>query len=190
MTLRYNNTTTFSVSAQRATYVGTIGIASSAGTVNWIYGALAAGGTAADFGIWNAYNRMPVYTQVSTSTDSWTYNVVAWRAPNGSTTYRASAVRGLNIDGVIAHYTALSAPGAATNATCGIGVNSTTANSGVNQSINSGNGPINARYAGLIGLGYTFVTPLEHNSTTTASSWYGDAATAFLQTGFTVELWQ
>jgi hypothetical protein len=41
-----------------------------------------------------------------------------------------------------------------------------------------------------MGLGFNFVTAIEINSTTTISTWLGDAGVAFSQSGLTVTLMQ
>ncbi len=94
---------TITLSAQRGTYVGTT-LASADGQTQWIYGALAAGGTAAGFNLWNCYNRVSVSTFVQDSTNSWTYNSLTWRAPNGSATMRAAFIQGLAEDAFEASY--------------------------------------------------------------------------------------
>lgn len=184
-------------SAQRGTYVGTIRTDGSA-QVDYDFGAVAANWTPASFGVWNAYNRVRVLTFIGDTTDSWTYNVATtWRAPNGNTTTaRISAVRGLNEDGVEATYFAVGGAGAATNMASGIGLNSTTAMAaGSNAPFNSvpstsGFGSMPASYNGLMGLGFNFLSAIEINSSTTASTWLGDAAVAYTQTGMRAIMWQ
>jgi hypothetical protein len=55
--------------AQRGTYLGSVRSNGSA-QVDWIYGAIAAGGTAGSFGVWNMYNRVDVQSFVGDSVDS------------------------------------------------------------------------------------------------------------------------
>lgn len=50
--------------ASRGTWVGTIA-SNASSTIDYIFGAAASGGTAAVFGVWNAYNRVSVGTTVT-----------------------------------------------------------------------------------------------------------------------------
>lgn len=164
--------------AQRGTYVGTIRT-NGTSTVDYTFGSIAAGGGMATFGVWNAYNRVLVSTVVSDSTDSWTYSVAnTWRAPNGNATMRINAVRGLDIDGVQAEYTATVQAGSSTNAIAGVGLDSTsTLATRATTGMSSQSGLVSpvAKFSGLMGLGFHFVTALEYQNTTTNSTWYGDA---------------
>jgi hypothetical protein len=177
--------------AQRGTYVGTIRTNGSA-QVDYQFGATSMGCTAGNFGVWNAYNRVRVTTTVGDSTDTWSYAVAnTWRAANGSPTCRVSAVRGLNEDGVTAIYSAVGQAGAGSAVVVGVGVNSTTAFSGINNfNVTTAASPINASYAGSIGLGYVFVSAIEYNTTATAGLWVGDSGVAYIQTGMTATLTQ
>ena len=171
--------------ASRGTYVGTIRTDGSA-QVDYDFGSVTANWGPASFGVWNAYNRVRVSTFIGDTSDSWTYNVaLTWRAPNGNTTTaRVSTIRGLNEDGVDVRYHASGAAGAATYMIAGLGLNSTTAKS---QRAAFNNTPTNqtemtASFSGLMGLGFNFISAIELNQTTTASTWLGDAA-ADSQTG-------
>jgi hypothetical protein len=166
--------------ARRGTYVGTVRSNGSA-QIDWIYGAVAASGTAALFNVWNTYNRRSVPTFVGDSTDSWTYAVATtWRSANGSATMRASFVRGLNEDAVLATYRARGLAGAATRMCAGVGLDSTSAATGAMGATNNtgSTADITGSYHGYPGLGFHFVQALEFNSTTTASTWTGDSGEA------------
>lgn len=171
--------------ANRGTYVGTIRSNGTA-TIDWQFGAVASGGTAGIFGVWNAYNRVTVATQVMDNVNSWTYAVNAtWRAVNANTKMRVSAVRGLDIDGVEATYYAIGRTTAGGTGISGIGVNSTTAYSGTTS------GTINttdflalpARYSGLMGLGYCYVSAIEYNDSTNTTTWRGLITSLPMQSG-------
>ena len=107
--------------------------------LDWIYGGLAAGGTAGFFGIANAYNQVEVRTLVSDSTDSWTYGTATWRASNAAGTGSGLNMRASYIDphgtstiaarnyGYISH--------AGGFAVAGIGVDSTSAFSGTTATV-------------------------------------------------------
>jgi len=174
--------------ASRGTYVGTTR-SNASSQLDWIFGGVASGGTAAFFGVWNAYNRVQVATMVRDSTDTWTYNVAnTWRAANANNTMRVSCVRGLDEDAVTAAYSILSLAGTGTNAVNGIGLDSTTAFSGTTgfNNITTGSAVTQSNYFGTVGIGYHFVQAIEFNSTTTASTWFGDAGVAYYQSGLSV----
>lgn len=180
--------------ASRGTYVGTIRTNGSS-LVDWIFGGKADGGKAAVFGVWNYWNRSPVRTAVINGSDSWTYTTAAtWRAPNGSSTMRVSAVRGLDVDPMSAEYHTLFAPGASVAGRNGVGLNSTTAISGSVGLLNTASVITQGigKYVGLMGAGYNYVSALEWVSTTTGGTFYGDAGTpATTQSSVLyVDLWQ
>jgi hypothetical protein len=189
MTARYSNTDTFTVAAQRGTYLGTIRTG-SAGQVNFILGGLGTGGVAANLGVWNAYNRIPTRLFIGDTTSSWTYNVSeVWRAANNSSTIRASILRGLNVDGMTASYIINAAPGSGGLIRAGIGVNSTTSFSGsCSYGDNASSAAIlKAQWSGLLGLGYNFISAIESQNTTGTSTWVGSGNG--IQSGLHVETW-
>ena len=115
--------------ARRGIYLGS---ARSDGSsqFNWLLGSRAAGGTAALLGLWNMYNRIPMFPQVTNTTASYTW------APGGSTTrsaanstaMRISFISGLAEDAFQAAYHSI---GQNSNAwSAGIGYDSTTTFSG------------------------------------------------------------
>lgn len=73
-------------------YVGSIRTNGSA-TVDWIVGGTP--GTAAVFGVFNAYNRVLTEARVAESTVSWNYTTTSWRALNGGNLSRVSYLLGL-----------------------------------------------------------------------------------------------
>ncbi|UPJ52038.1 hypothetical protein IVB30_12190 [Bradyrhizobium sp. 200] len=91
--------------ASRGTYVGTTR-SNGSSQLDWIFGASAAGGTAAFFGVWNMHNRVDVDTTVTDSTPSWSTATSATPAAlnTGGTgsglNNRVSAVFGLAEDGI------------------------------------------------------------------------------------------
>jgi hypothetical protein len=73
-----NGSTTYTIAANLATYLGTIYIDTVAGQItchrSW--------GQNRKWGIWNLYNQQPLQLLVGDSTASWAYNVSTWRASN------------------------------------------------------------------------------------------------------------
>jgi hypothetical protein len=176
--------------ASRGTYVGTVR-SNGSSQIDYIFGDAAAGGTAGFFGVWNAYNRRSVATMVRDTADTWTYSTAnTWRAADNSSTARVSFVRGLDEDSVVAQYHASGTAGASTAMVAGIGLDSTTAFSGTTwlNNVPSTTAGGTARYSGLPGIGFHYVSAIEFNTTTTASTWHGDLGVAYFQTGLHVEL--
>lgn len=98
--------------ANLGTYVGTIRSNGTA-TIDVKFGTLAAGGGAAVFGVWNAYNRALARALVQDSTASWTYTSATPRSANNSATNRVSFVSGIAADAIQAIYAgALTLPSA------------------------------------------------------------------------------
>lgn len=178
--------------ASRGTYVGTIRSDGSS-QINYVFGSIGAGGVAGNFAVWNAYNRVDVRTSVLDNTASWTYNTNdTWRAANNSATARVSFVRGLNEDGINAKYNAVGQAGSGATAISGVGLDSTTAYSGTTSStVASSIISLISEYNGIPGLGYHFVSAIEYNDSTTASTWRGlIGGTTPVQSGFHVSLRQ
>lgn len=173
--------------ASRGTWVGTVRSNGSA-QIDWIYGALAAGGTAAFFGVWNAYNRVNVATMVQDSTDLWSLAAVSIRSANNSTTMRVTMVRGANEDGVFAMFGGLCS-NASGPAVLGIGLDSTSAFSGKtgdNQSLTLNDA--SGFWTGLPGLGVHYIQALESAQTAGTANFYGDAGLTYVQNGLAVQL--
>ena len=94
MTIRYGSSSTTSVTANQATYVGTF-YATANGQTGVSFGASGSGGGNPIVGIFNAFNRVPVSVYSLDSSGTYTYNVITWRARGNSTNNRISYVDGL-----------------------------------------------------------------------------------------------
>ena len=80
MTMTYGPSgTTISINANKATYVGSMYMDPANGQVTCTL----AWGQNRKFGLWNAYNRVPIILQVGDSTASWAYSTATTRAANG-----------------------------------------------------------------------------------------------------------
>lgn len=172
--------------ANRGTYVGTIRTNGSS-QVDYIFGAVAANGTAASFGVWNFYNRLPVTTFIGDTTDSWTYSTATWRAANASNTMRCSYVAGFN-ETIVNAVHAASGNNSSNNSAVAVGVDVTndyTGNSGWTGS--TANVPFFGSYAGYPGIGFHFVQAVEYASGATGT-FFGDGGATWLQSGLTVTL--
>jgi hypothetical protein len=127
ITCRYNNTTTITVPVNQGTYLGTM-TTGSAGQTSYVFGAPASGGTAGQFWLWNAYNRVAVTSTVTDNGAFYTYTLATIRQARASAGNQIQFVIGLPSDGIAASYdaeTATIAAGAST--TIGLGFDSATA---------------------------------------------------------------
>ena len=122
--------------ATRGTWVGTA-VSNATGSLDWIRGSAAtAGAQQARLSLWNAHNRVSVRTIVSDSTASWTYASATWRSAGGTGFNRVSLITGGGDDDVEADYRVtcevIGGPPAGAVAWAGIGIDSTTVPSGIN----------------------------------------------------------
>jgi len=152
--------------ARYGLYVGTVATNSSS-KIDWIFGGASSGGTAAVFGVWNAYNRVRVATNVSNTTATWTYNSATKRQPNGSTTMRVYIVRGLNNEGIQATYSVNANPPTGGDWSVAISVDGSTTPASPMTYVDSTNSVSQSTmYVGYPGLGWRYVNPLEWQLTT------------------------
>lgn len=163
--------------ASRGTYLGTI-CSNGSSTIDYIFGASAAGGTAAVLNVWNAYNQVAVGTTVLDSTASWAYRTTTWRSANNSTTNRITFVQGLAQNTVECQYIAQTDEWALTGGSFGCGVDSVTNAplGAVGHLRVQGSAP--SRYVGVPGIGQHFVQAMEYGSADASGNWLGAPATA------------
>lgn len=161
--------------AQRGTYVGTVRTNGSS-QVDWILGATAAGGTAAFFGVYNAYNRHMFTTNVVDNNNSWSYSPATFRKMNDSSGNRISYIDGLGTINVTARIDILVQNASDATGFVGIGVDSETTLSGgtVHFGTASVVGPINGTYVGTPGLGFHYLQALERAGAGNPVSFFGD----------------
>lgn len=178
---RDSNTTTITLAANQASYLGTFKTKSSTGQVDYIFGGAAAGGSEAILNVWNNYNRVNVCTNVMDNNASWTYNSSTIRSADNSTTNRISFVLGLSEDSVESNYASRGVTAAATDAflSTGIGLDSTTAYAtGSSVSFVSTPSAATLRSASMVlwngfpGIGYHYLQALEATSTD-VNTFYG-----------------
>lgn len=183
---RYGASSTVSISASRATYVGTIRTTSSAGTTTWELGGAAAGGDPGLLYVWNCYNRAKARVANRDSTDSWSYGTAAYRSLNNSTSNRVSFVRGLNEDVVTAlmSYGMLSPSGA--SIVIGFGIDSTTTQESLSVTGFANGYPAYATgfaiYSGVPSAGFHYLQAIEYSQAASATL-LGDGGTTFSQFG-------
>lgn len=182
MTLRINNTTTISVAANEATYVGTTRTG-SAGQISFTYGSVAAGGGTANLYVWNAYNQVPITTVVTDGTSSWTYSTATIRASNNSASNRVNFLQGLAQGGIEASLNQLVRIPAVVGAFARIGMalNSTTTLDRTGQSTNNtttgvADNPASARMAYPPQLGPNYISSNEIGDGTNTATFFGQTS--------------
>ena len=124
-----NGSTTHTIGANLATYLGSIFIDGSAGQVTQHV----AFGQNRKWGVWNAYNRQPLFLQAGDATASWTYNSATVRQSNGAAGNKLTVFSGLAeepFDCRFAQKVQLFSSTGITEVQIGIGVNATNAYSG------------------------------------------------------------
>ena len=85
-----NGSTTYTVGANLGTYLGSIFIDGTAGQIT----CHRAWGSSRKWGVWNAYNRQPLYLQAGDATGSWNHTSTI-RASNGAATNSLTVFQGL-----------------------------------------------------------------------------------------------
>lgn len=86
-----NGSTTYTIGANFATYVGSILIDGSAGQVS----CYRAYGQSRKWGVWNAYNRVPIILKAGDPTANWQYNSSPFRVSNGNSANTIAIFTGL-----------------------------------------------------------------------------------------------
>lgn len=157
-----NGATTYSIGANLATYLGSIFIDGTAGQVT----CHRAWGASRKWGIWNAYNRRPIYLKCGDSTASWVYATATARPSRGQTTNKLTVFCGLAEETVETGFNQVGAVNAS-SATIGVGWNSVTVISGRSGTISNSAatntaGDMVSAYFAVPFLGIIDVTALEN----------------------------
>lgn len=98
------NAITNGPAANRGTYVGTVR-SNAASTFTYVPAGSGAGGSAAHITVWNMYNRVAVFANVTDATAGYTYTTSTWRSANNSSANRINFVCGLVQDVLHVSYT-------------------------------------------------------------------------------------
>lgn len=150
-----NGSTTYSIPANQATYVGSLFVDSSVGQVT----CHRSFGQSRKWGIWNAYNRAIIELQGGTASASWVNAPTTWRQSAGDSANYVMGFCGLSeeeIDISFVQFIQNSAPaGTTSTANIGIGINSTTSPTGE---------------IGWSGLGWTGTGSITHYATAKAAA--------------------
>jgi hypothetical protein len=118
--------------AQRGTYVGTTRT-DAASQLKWVQGGKGLGGVPAYLYVWNAYNRVDVWTQVSDTTTSWAPAAstgVVPRPLNSSVGNRVSFISGFAEDACQASVWVPQVSGTSLSIVIGMGYDVTNVNTG------------------------------------------------------------
>jgi hypothetical protein len=122
-----NGSTTYSIGANLATYVGSIFMDGTNGQIT----CHRAWGASRKWGVWNAYNRQPLYLKCGDSTASWTYNSATVRQSRATTGNKLTTFCGLAEERAALFFKQEVVSGNSDDEiTIGVGKNSTTAISG------------------------------------------------------------
>lgn len=142
MTVR-NGGNTYSVAASRATYLGTIFMDGTNGQVSCHVTV----GQARKWAVWNAFNRVSIVMLASDPTASWNYSTNTTRASNGESNNKITTMFGLAEEYVdIEFRQKVTQASNNSSVSLGIGINSTTTESGYFPTINiSATGGVQAR---------------------------------------------
>jgi hypothetical protein len=191
-----NGSTTYSVGAKSAIYVGSIFIDTTNGQVN----CHVAAGQSRKWDVWNAFNRVPVCVKVFDATASWTYGTATFRSSNNAAANNFTAFSGLAEEETEITFDQFcdiansNGSGATLNSNIGIGVNSTTTTSGLIGTFgcDSQTGPIKhaisvisvAKHVLVPSLGINTISALESgNATANVTSTYHGAEANMLLKG-------
>lgn len=145
------------------------------------------GGTTSQVGgkrfLWNAYHRVVRHLTVIDTTDSWSYTSTTVRQANGAAGNKVEYVCGLAGPSLRAQVGCTFNVGSTGGGQIGIGVDSTTAFSGIrNGGFNQGGAgnsidvPLFGMYGGPMALGYHYLAWLEQGKGTGSSIFTGDNA--------------
>jgi hypothetical protein len=132
--------------------------------------------------VWNYYNRVARELRRFDSTDSWAYSTASYRQANNSTSNKVEVVIGAQEDVVDLSLLSHTSSSGATlrEVQVAIGLDSTTAKAtaciAFGQTCSStARASASAMFRGLPGLGYHYLSWLEHGAGADTQTWYGDA---------------
>jgi hypothetical protein len=189
-----NGGTTYTVAANKATYVGSLFMDGSNGEIT----CHVSYGQSRKWGVWNAYNRRRLLLKAGDSTSSWGYSTATFRPSNNSAANSLSVFTGLSeelADLALQQNVTMATGGVTTSCTGsaanGIGWNSTTVPAGVRGSFyaqhnatsfsHGGGANLKADYLTVAALGVHVATSLEFASLTgMTAAWAGTEANMVL----------
>jgi hypothetical protein len=165
---------TATVAANQGTYVGTMYATANGQTSMVSRPAAASGGNNNFLGLYNAYNRIRIYSRSMDTTSTWTYNTSAWRQADNSASNRVSFVDGLQQSMIEALYeTSVTADG---THTAGVGTNLDATTGAPNFTCIGSSSTIftmSARDFYYPQLGFHYVQAMENGGGNSAAVWQG-----------------
>lgn len=191
--LAYQNGVLVKSGATTRRYVGTIRTTGTTGQCEFNpLPAIAAGGALANIYVWNYNNRVLTNATSSDSTNSWANFTANWRSANNSTTYRINFLVGVSEDVVDVMYTTYAKKGGICIGGVGIGLDSTSAFTGLVGAFDNTSTTTNdaAQVTGImrkvVAVGFHYAQALELGNASVGITYYGDngAATTY-QAGLT-----
>jgi hypothetical protein len=132
-------------------------------------------------GLWNEYNRRSVTLAEQDSKTSWTYGTASWEPSDGGSSNvknRATIVTGAAEDSATATFICSISTNSGDPGSIGIGINSTTAISGVSAGSESASGNayatgVTAQVGFIPALGLSFIQAMEFGNTVGTVTYYG-----------------
>jgi len=145
--------------------------------------------SAADRGVWNAFNRVPRPLRLKITTDSWTYTTAAFRQANADASNKVTVVVGLaEVMLQLHHQMMLANSTGGVFATVAIGEDSTTTpateelHTGAQGAANA-NFPSSATLTKQPAIGIHDYNALELSTATGTTTWFGDNGGVSVQSG-------
>lgn len=140
--------------------------------------------------LWNYYHRVIGFMERLESTDTWNYTTATIRQANNSTSNQLNYVCGVAEDAVEAEIATAASNTALCAVAVGVGVDSTTAFSGIYPIqavvVANANIAVRASYRGIPGAGRHYLAWLEYSQATGTTTWRGDNGTPTIsQSGIT-----
>ncbi len=128
--------------------------------------------------LWNYYNRIERAMVRKETTSSWTYTTASFRQANNSASNQIDYVCGVAEDAVYAEVTSSCSNASATSVMVGIGVDSTSVDSGNSNgstAVNSSHATsTRSCYVGVPGVGRHYLAWLEYSEASGTTTWYGN----------------
>ena len=177
MTIRYGDgTTTTTVAANQATYVGSLFMDGTNGQVS----CYRSYGQSRKWGIWNAYNRAPVILKAGDSSSPWNYATATYRASRGDSANSLTIFSGLAEEVYdLAFLQNGNTNSNNSNLNIGIGYNSTSATTGTTGGFYGATSSasylweMTASYKAPPALGINVITSLEKSTGSGSETYYG-----------------
>ncbi len=133
--------------------------------------------------VWNYFNRVRKNFYFIEATNSWTYATNTWRSLNNTTANRVEFVIGVAEELVNMSLRISASASGSVNGVVGWGLDSTSSPSGLFPSMTTTTlSVLSAEYKEVVAVGYHYLQALE-NAQGATITFYGDAGTAYIQSG-------